>query len=83
MDAAAEVARIKADRAALVARWEAVVRTRLEQGPAMSCELGKLAGASSSSGFWNWLRLQQQFAVALRKEAGPSGHENIVWGIRS
>ncbi len=82
MNSAEEIARIKAVRAALCATWETAVRARLEQGPATSHDLGKLVGANGRSGFWNWLRHSQDFAVRLGRAPGPTGHENILWTLK-
>jgi hypothetical protein len=77
----AQIAAIKAEHAARHAAWEQIVRARLEQGTATTHELGKLAGASSFSGFWNWLRQKQTVAVRAGRALGPTGHDNIVWAL--
>lgn len=85
MDAAAEVARIRAEGAARDAAWLLAIRARLREGPAITAELAeacqvdrKLKGTFSTFIF---AHKRAGTLVTVGTRPGPSGYPNAVWGL--
>jgi hypothetical protein len=83
MNAAAEVARIRAEFAARNETWLRTVRERLRKGPALSVELAAACGERNRGPFSTWLHDQKKAGtlVAVGSKVGPTGSLNTVWGL--
>lgn len=86
-DAAAEVARIRAEFAARDARWMSLIKLRLAKGPATSAELASVCLIKSDkyhkSVFAAFLFNQKVRGqlVVVGKRIGPTGYPNNEWGL--
>lgn len=80
------VRRTKAESAARLVLWTLAIKTRLNEGPALTSELAEAAGVAPGrvyAVFGNQVRnLARAGLIArLSDRVGPSGHINAVWAL--
>lgn len=88
VDPRQEQAQWRVVRADVEARWMVGVLKRLEQGSALTCELGEAAGVKGWREFSRFkIMLERRPGLVCRlyeggqlaKRPGPTGHANHVW----